>query len=438
MDTSTDLDTSRRTGRRDDLPWPSLLVLGAVTFVVVVGEMLPMAVLPQMSADLGVTEARTGLLVSLWAGVVVVGALPLARLARRWDRRAVVTIAMAVFAASSAGTAVAGSYEAALVARVVGAAACGLLWASVNAHVAAIVPDARLARAVSVVLVGATLGTVLGVPAANLAADAADWRAGFWAVAVLGALVAAAVRLVVVPEPPDARPAPEPADPADARPASEPTTTAGGRPDAGDRARLRAALTVAGLAGLLMTGHFAAYTFVTPLLGPTGDEVPGGVPALLLLYGVVSAVAVGLVGRVPVERTQAVLTRAGAAVVLALAALAGLGAHPVTDVALVVAWAGATAAVPALTQTLLFRIGGAGLRSTIGAIVPVTFNLGIAAGAALGSAVVDGVGLAWLPAPAAGVAAVAAVALAALDRRRAEARTPSPGRSAGAGTARTP
>ncbi|KGM15692.1 hypothetical protein N867_06400, partial [Actinotalea fermentans ATCC 43279 = JCM 9966 = DSM 3133] len=185
-----------------------------------------------------------------------------------------------------------------------------------------------------------------------------------------------------------------PADPADARPASEPTTTAGGRPDAGDRARLRAALTVAGLAGLLMTGHFAAYTFVTPLLGPTGDEVPGGVPALLLLYGVVSAVAVGLVGRVPVERTQAVLTRAGAAVVLALAALAGLGAHPVTDVALVVAWAGATAAVPALTQTLLFRIGGAGLRSTIGAIVPVTFNLGIAAGAALGSAVVDGVGLA--------------------------------------------
>ncbi|KGM14674.1 hypothetical protein N867_17805, partial [Actinotalea fermentans ATCC 43279 = JCM 9966 = DSM 3133] len=131
MDTSTDLDTSRRTGRRDDLPWPSLLVLGAVTFVVVVGEMLPMAVLPQMSADLGVTEARTGLLVSLWAGVVVVGALPLARLARRWDRRAVVTIAMAVFAASSAGTAVAGSYEAALVARVVGAAACGLLWASV-------------------------------------------------------------------------------------------------------------------------------------------------------------------------------------------------------------------------------------------------------------------------------------------------------------------
>lgn len=408
MDTSTSLDALARVGRRSDLPWPSLLVLGAVTFVVVVGEMLPMAVLPQMSDDLGVSEARTGLLVSLWAGVVVVGALPLARLARRWDRRVVVVVAMTVFAAASAWTATAESYGTALAARVLGAAACGLLWASVNAHVAAIVPDTRLPRAVSVVLVGATLGTVLGVPAASLAADAADWRAGLWAVAALGVVVAAAVRLVVVGELPDAQP--------DAR--SGPAPAAARTADPDDRTRLRGALTVAGLAGLLMSGHFAAYTFVTPILGPTGDRVPGGVPALLLLFGAVSAVAVGLVGRVPVDRTQSVLTRAGAAVVLALTALSALGAHPVTDVALVVAWAGATAAVPALTQTLLFRIGGAGLRSTVGAIVPVTFNLGIAAGAALGSAVVDAVGLAWLPAPAAGVAALAAAGMLAARRRR--------------------
>ena len=116
MDTSISLDATARVDRRNDLPWPSLLVLGAVTFVVVAGEMLPMAVLPQMSADLGVTEARTGLLVSLWAAVVAVGALPLARVARRWDRRTVVVVAMGIFAASSAGTALADSYGTALAA----------------------------------------------------------------------------------------------------------------------------------------------------------------------------------------------------------------------------------------------------------------------------------------------------------------------------------
>lgn len=428
MDISTDLDTSRPpVARRADLSWPSLLVLGAVTFVVVVGEMLPMAVLPQMSAELGVTEARIGLLVSLWAAVVVMGALPLARLARRWDRRAVIVVALAVFGAASAWTAIAGSFGAALAARGLGALACGLLWATVNALVAAISPDSGLGRAVSVVLVGATLGTVLGVPAANLAAQVADWRAGFWAVAALGAAVAVAVRLVVVGERPDGESLPDGPAPPDA-PSPDAVRTRHR-----DRARLRDVLVVAGLAGLLMTGHFAAYTFITPLLGPTGDRVPGGVAGLLLMFGVTSAVAVGLAGRVPVDRTRVALTRLGAGVGLALAALSALGAHPVVDVALVVAWAAAAAAVPALTQTLLFRIGGPGLRATVGAVVPVTFNLGIALGAALGSAVVDGAGLGWLPAPAAAVAAVAAVGLLA-SRGPAQARVGRSSRPAVTGT----
>ena len=71
------------------LPWPSLLVLGAATFVMVTAEMVPTAVLPEMSAGLGVSEAQTGLLVSVWAAVVVVGSFPLVRLTQHLDRRAV-------------------------------------------------------------------------------------------------------------------------------------------------------------------------------------------------------------------------------------------------------------------------------------------------------------------------------------------------------------
>src|SRR4051812_45157040 len=104
------------------LPWPSLVVLGGTTFVMVTGEMLPTAVLPQMSADLGVTQARTGLLVPLWALTVVVAPSPLARLPRRWDRRTVVTGALVVFAAASALTAVAPTYEVAAAGRLLGAA----------------------------------------------------------------------------------------------------------------------------------------------------------------------------------------------------------------------------------------------------------------------------------------------------------------------------
>lgn len=160
-----------------------------------------------------------------------------------------------------------------------------------------------------------------------------------------------------------------------------------------------------------MTGHFAAYTFITPILTPTGERVPGGVPAVLLLFGLASTVGVALVGRVPVERTRAVLGRVAFVVVAALATTALLGRNPAADLALVVVWAGVTSAVPALTQTLMLTLGGPELRTTVGAMLPATFNLGIAVGAAVGSAAVDAVGLAWLPLPAALVAGLGAVGL---------------------------
>src|SRR4051794_26285822 len=93
-----DMEPSRTAPTAIDtaLPWPSLVVLGGATFVMVTGEMLPTAVLPQMSADLGVTQARTGLLVSLWATTVVLTTFPLVRLTRRWERRTVVAGALVV------------------------------------------------------------------------------------------------------------------------------------------------------------------------------------------------------------------------------------------------------------------------------------------------------------------------------------------------------
>ena len=122
---------------------------------------------------------------------------PLVRLTRRWDRRSVVAGALVVFAAASALTAVAPTYEAAVASRLLGAAVCGLLWATVNAHVADIVPSRRLATGVAVVLGGATLGTVIGVPLASLVARGWDWRVAFGALAVLGVVAAVLVRAVV-------------------------------------------------------------------------------------------------------------------------------------------------------------------------------------------------------------------------------------------------
>ncbi|WP_203755925.1 MFS transporter [Cellulomonas chitinilytica] len=387
---------------RTGLPWPSLAVLGGATFVMVTGEMLPTAVLPQMSADLGVTQARTGLLVSLWAATVVVATFPLVRLARRWDRRTVVTGALVVFALASALTAAAPGYEVAVAGRLLGAAVCGLLWATVNAHTADIVDPRRLATAVSVVLGGATLGTVIGVPLASLVARTWDWRAAFAALAVLGVVAAGLVRAVVV----------------GAGTAGGATTAPDDERAAAPAGQLRPVLVVAGLVGLVLVGHFAAFTFVTRLAADAATALPGGMSTALLVLGTSSAVGLALVGRVRDGWTGPVLVAATGLVAASLLAFAVVGGRPVAGLAVLVVWGLTSGTLPPLAQTLIMRVAGPEHRTTAGTVIPVVFNGGIAVGAALGSLLVDRAGPGALPVPSALVVAVAAVGLVAGIRPR--------------------
>lgn len=375
------------------LPWPSLLVLGAATLVMVTGEMLPTAVLPQMSAGLGVTESSTGLLVSLWAGVVVVASFPLVRLTRRWDRRAVIAGSVVAFAASSAVTALAPAYQVALGGRLLGAAAVGLLWATVNAHVADLVPDRLLGRATAVVLGGATFGMVLGTPIGRLVADAAGWRAAFWVLAAAGLVTAGLVRVVVVPG---------------TVPAVGPEATVPRGP-AGGSARPMVLVTL--LVAVVLVGHYGVFTFITRLAEEPARALPGGMGTLLLVFGLASAAGVAVAGRVG-ERTARALVVSVAATAATVLGLAAAGAGPVVGLAVVVAWGMASGALPPLAQTLILRLGGPERRSVAGALIPVLFNGGIAIGAAVASALVARAGPGALPVPAAAIVLAAAAGLA--------------------------
>lgn len=395
----------------DRLPWLSLLVLGGATFVMVTAEMLPAAVLPQMSAGLGVSEPQVGLLVSVWAAVVVVGSFPLVRLTRRFDRRAVIAWSLVLLAASAALTALAPGYAPAVAARLLGALAVGLLWATTNAFTADLVSDRNLARAVAVVLGGATLGTVFGIPAGSVVADAIGWRAAFGGLAAM-ALVAALLVRVVVRAPVGVGAAGTVSDAsseADAAAADAPSSGAGAVRAASLRG-IRPLLVVTTLVALLLVGHYGTFTFITRLVESPAEAVPGGVGTMLFAFGLASAAGVVLAGRFG-ERTEAALVVSAIATGAAVLALSFVDVHPAVGIAVVVAWAVASGALPALAQTLILRLAGPAHRGFAGALIPVLFNLGIAVGAALASLVVGQAGVAALPLLAAVVIAAASAAL---------------------------
>ncbi|WP_109473744.1 MFS transporter [Ornithinimicrobium cavernae] len=384
---------TRTTGPAPRLPWPPLLALGTATLVMVTAEMLPTAVLVPMSEGLGVAESRIGQLVAAWALTVVVASIPLTRVTRRLDRRALILTGLAVVAASSFVTATSPTYEIAFAARLAGAAAVGLLWATANAHVADLVPGEILGPAVAVLLGGATFGLVLGTPAARLVADLWGWRSAF---AMLGAgalLTLALVRWTVPAQP---RKVPEV------------------RAVDGVRAPLTPILAVTGLVGMLLVGFYGTYTFITRLGEPAAGIVPGGMSGLLLAFGVASALGVAAAGRVRGHATW--LAVAGAATALALFALHWADRSPV-GVAVVIGLGLVTGALPPLAQTEILQRAGEAHRDLAAVLIPVVFNGGIAVGAAVASLLVAQHGTWALPGPAALTAAVAALGLWVVRRR---------------------
>ena len=248
-------------GRRP-FPVARLLLLAAAVCAAVTTEMLPVGLLPSISAGLHVSESQVGLLVSGYAAVVAVTSIPLAAALQRLPRRPVLVVLLAAYGISNAVFALSSSYGLALGARLVAGLAHAAFFAVVVSAAVALVPREKAGRAVAVVLSGATVALAAGVPAGTALGTVLGWRWVFAGSAVLLLLLAGAVARLLPATPPAA--------------AGGPTVLAA--------LRQRRLLIIAAVIALFMIGHFTVYTYISPLLLYAGVS-RAGVSAALLGYG---------------------------------------------------------------------------------------------------------------------------------------------------------
>src|SRR5690606_14540526 len=151
-------------------------------------EFVIMGLLMQVSADLQVSIAAAGMLISGYALGVFVGAPLLTAATGRLPRKAVLVALMMLFTLGNLACALAPGYEWLMVARVATALAHGTFF-GVGAVVATgLVGEDRKASAISIMFTGLTVATLLGVPAGAWLGLEYGWRATFWAVTAIGIL----------------------------------------------------------------------------------------------------------------------------------------------------------------------------------------------------------------------------------------------------------
>ncbi|MGO4761741.1 MFS transporter [Cupriavidus sp. 2KB_3] len=375
----------------------ALYALTAGSFGIGCAEFVIMGLLLQVSADLGVTIAAAGMLVSGYALGVFAGAPILTLLTRRMPRKAVLLVLMAIYTIGNAACALAPDYTTLMIARVVTSLTHGTFF-GVGAVVATgLVPANRRASAISVMFSGLTLATLLGMPAGAWLGLHFGWRSTFWAMTVVGLASLAVIALLVQRSRDDTAPA---------RLADELRTIA--RPQV--------------LLGLLMTvlqsvGIFAVITYVQPLLTRVSGYGEAAVSPILLLFGGGMIIGNILGGRMADRRPTGALLGSLAALTVVLAAMTLALHQPVAVVAFVGALGvAAFTTVSPLQLRVLRHAHGAG-QNLASSFNIAAFNLGNGIGAWLGGVVVDhGPGLTALPWIAA-LAPLAALGIALLAVR---------------------
>jgi DHA1 family chloramphenicol resistance protein-like MFS transporter len=164
----------------------SLFAMGSAEFLLA-------GVLPIVAADIDVSLAAVGWLITAFAIGVVIGGPPFAVISLRWPRRTALVLTQIAFAACIAVGLIVGTYPALLVTRFLAGLAYAGFFAVAAVTAVSMVPPERAARASGVVVSGLSLAMILGGPAGTLIAYRTGWQGGFWLVVALTLIGAVAV-----------------------------------------------------------------------------------------------------------------------------------------------------------------------------------------------------------------------------------------------------
>ncbi|WP_338066808.1 Cmx/CmrA family chloramphenicol efflux MFS transporter [Mycolicibacterium houstonense] len=371
----------------------AIWILGAAIFAQGTSELMLAGLLPEMSADLGVTVPEAGLLVSVFALGMLIGAPVLAVVTLRWPRRRALLAFLTIFVLAHVAGALTDSYPVLLAVRFVAAFVYAGFWAVGAGTAMSLVSPDRRGRAMSVVAGGLTVATVIGLPAGTWIGQNLGWRGAFWAVAAMSTLAAGAV-LAAVPT---------------ARPTTAPRMADELRGLAVPRLWLSYAMTAVGTAALLGT-----FTYLGAMLITTSGLGSEWVPVILFGYGAGALAGMAVGGYAADRWPHGVLLVGFTALCVVLVGIAVASRHalPVAALSVLLGLTG-FGTNPALNSRV-FALGASAPTLTAAGTTSA-FNVGIAVGPWLaGLALTAGWGYPAVPWIGA-VLAVAALALFAVD-----------------------
>jgi len=355
-------------GSLTSLAW---LTLGA--FAIGTEGFMIAGLLPTLARDLTVSLPAAGQLVTVFSLAYATAAPVMAVLTAGFERRRLLAVAMSGFTLANLLAALAPDYAGLMAARLLLALSAAIFMPAAGGYAAELGGPERHGRALAAVTGGLTVAIIAGVPLGVLLGDGFGWRATFLGVAAVAALSTIGILAWLPRQPPGAT----------ARLVE----------------RLALARRVDVLAVLVTTvltvaGTFTVYTYLGPFVGDVAGLGARGLAAVLLVFGIASAVGTRLGGSAADHWGPRTTVLAGCGLVLvayvALSIGAALGQAASLPVLLpaILLWGSASWGVVTAQQARLVALAP-DLAAVSLSLNSSAIYLGSAAGAAMGALVIS-------------------------------------------------
>ena len=348
--------------------WLPLIGLTFAVFVFNTSEFMPIGLLTDIATDLNISEARAGLLISVYAWVVAIMSLPLMIMVSKMELKRLLLSIIALFVVSHVASAFAEGYYTLMFSRIGVACSHAIFWSIAPPLAVRTVPDGKRALGLSTIATGSSVAMVVGLPLGRVVGLYVGWRMTFLSIAIISALIFIFIAVVF------------------------PKLQSRGKfafKQLPDLLHNRVLVGVFIMSVLFATAHYTGYSYIEPFLGKVASMSPDVVTLVLIVFG-----ASGMLGSISFSKYYMTNRRRfmfvmtiGPALCLLLLQVAA--ASLLSVVVVCIMWGAMATAFNIAFQDNTIRFAPENATSIGMSIFSGIFNLGIGSGAYVGGLVVS-------------------------------------------------
>lgn len=348
--------------------WLPLIGLTFAVFVFNTSEFMPIGLLTDIATDLNISEARAGLLISVYAWVVAIMSLPLMIMVSKMELKRLLLSIIALFVVSHVASAFAEGYYTLMLSRIGVACSHAIFWSIAPPLAVRTVPDGKRALGLSTIATGSSVAMVVGLPLGRVVGLYVGWRMTFLSIAIISALIFLFIAVVF------------------------PKLQSRGKfafKQLPDLLHNRVLVGVFIMSVLFATAHYTGYSYIEPFLGKVAALSPDVVTLVLIVFG-----ASGMLGSISFSKYYMANRRRfmfvmtiGPALCLLLLQVAA--ASLLSVVVVCIMWGAMATAFNIAFQDNTIRFAPENATSIGMSIFSGIFNLGIGSGAYVGGLVVS-------------------------------------------------